>query len=209
MKETAASHTWACPHLPCTPAGDSADGTLRTASATLAGVRPRQAAVPTGFITRACGATGCAGAKHAGSEPLALSLVRPPAFAAASVAWSRSDGVPIDAASVQGGGAGVVIPPSALPPGGAALTVSATLTLDGASGVTSATVGINAAPYCSVKGGSGSVDLDGNGTEARAVTTGGNGGCLAITFDGNATSYPATFAVAAMSFADDDDGAAT
>lgn len=162
--------------------------------------------MPTGTISRVCGAAGCQG-EHSGSAPLALAVSLPPQFAAASVAWSRADGVAIPAGSAIPNG--LVLPAASLPAGGAPLTVVATLRLAGEVGVASSTVYINAPPYCAAPAAAPAANATaGDGTVALGEGAGGNAGCVAISVQGNASAYPAEFVVTASSFADDDDGAA-
>ena len=123
--------------------------TLRKATATLAGVRPRAGAVPTGTVNRACGPAGCP-AKHDAAKPLMAILQLPPAFAAANVTRSRQDGVALAAGDVTASGLEVTIPPAKLPRGGASISLTATIILEagGTEGHTAPAVPINAAPYC-------------------------------------------------------------
>lgn len=117
----------------------------RMAYASLEGVRPRSAAVPTGTIIRACGALACP-QQHSSDQPLSLSLQLPPAFAAAAVQWS-SDQVALAGTGLNLNGLDLTIPAALLPRGGV-VTVSAALTLSGQTGTATLAVPVNAAPYC-------------------------------------------------------------
>jgi hypothetical protein len=164
------------------PPGEGA--ALRTATATLPGVRPRRAPVPTGVIARSCGSKACPPKQDAGS-PLSLVLQLPAAFAAAAVSWSRADGEPLPADAASPSGLQLNLPASQLPSGGAStVTLVANLTLAGATGQVAVTVPINAAPFCPI----------------------GGPPCLSVVTKRDA--FPdAEFVAAAAGFADDDDGA--
>ncbi len=153
---------------------------LRTATAVITGVRPRAAPVPTGTISRACGAAACP-RKHGTSQPLSLVMQLPNAFAAATVTWARADTGAITGVS----GTQLTIAAANLPAAGAPLTVVANISLGGELGSATITVQTNAAPYCSL----------------------GTGNCLSV--EPRTGQFPgAEFVATALGFSDDDDGAA-
>ena len=117
----------------------------RSATATLEGVRPRAASVPTGTVLRACGAVACP-PLHSTDQPLSLTLQLPAAFAAATVQWS-SEQVALASKDIDAASLDLTIPPTLLPRGGA-VTVEAALTLKGETGTATLTVPVNSAPYC-------------------------------------------------------------
>ncbi|GBF88175.1 hypothetical protein Rsub_00887 [Raphidocelis subcapitata] len=135
-----------------------------TASASLSGVRPRPGNVPVGTLSRTCAAAAAAAAGsaaaapaacprwHPGDQPLTLVLQLPPEFEDATVAWSRADGAAVPASAVAPSGRQLTLPAAQLPRGGA-LTVTASASLGGGTGLVSATVQVEAPPYCAAPNG--------------------------------------------------------
>ncbi|KAG2502187.1 hypothetical protein HYH03_000674 [Edaphochlamys debaryana] len=122
-------------------------------------LRPRSPATPfpTGTLTRQCAPAACA-LPHATDQPLTLLLLTAPSAAAATVTWA-SDEAPAVAGLVAASAATdptlppgthlLTIPAASLPAAGGAVTVAATLSLAGVSGIATATVQLNSAPACS------------------------------------------------------------
>lgn len=102
-------------------------------------MRPVAAAIPTGIITRLC-AGPCPDVQPS-DKPLTLVLIT--AAASPSVAWT------INGAAASGSGPKLVVDPTQMPTDGSPLTITATITSNGMSGVASFIVPVNAAPVCS------------------------------------------------------------
>jgi len=149
------------------------------ATATLTGVRPVSDAVPTGVITRLCGAVAC-GPKHPGSAPLTVALRVPAAFADAAVAWALNGDTLEDETAMR-----LTVPAAALPTNGAPAVITASITSGETTGVASLTVPINAAPRCTAPAGE---------------------SCLTVTPGTAGTVFPtAEFLAVAAGFVDDAD----